>query len=107
MKARFDFETPVNRRDSGSYKWDADLPEGVVLTPAQRERVIPLWVADMDFQAAPCILDALRRRVEHGVFGYTRVPDSYYDAVQFVILPADSTIAESKDLLGKTIGCQL
>ena len=81
MKARFDFETPVNRRDSGSYKWDADLPEGVVLTPAQRERVIPLWVADMDFQAAPCILDALRRRVEHGVFGYTRVPDSYYDAV--------------------------
>ena len=81
MKARFDFETPVNRRDSGSYKWDADLPEGVALTPAQRERVIPLWVADMDFQAAPCILDALRRRVEHGVFGYTRVPDSYYDAV--------------------------
>ena len=81
MKASFDFETPVNRRDSGSYKWDADLPEGVVLTPAQRDRVLPLWVADMDFQAAPCILDALRRRVEHGVFGYTRVPDSYYEAV--------------------------
>ena len=81
MKASFDFETPVNRRDSGSYKWDADLPEGVVLTPAQRDRVIPLWVADMDFPAAPCIRDALRRRVEHGVFGYTRVPDSYYESV--------------------------
>ena len=81
MEASFDFETPVNRRDSGSYKWDADLPEGVVLTPAQRDRVIPLWVADMDFQAAPCIRDALRRRVEHGVFGYTRVPDSYYESV--------------------------
>ncbi|MBR3449740.1 MAG: pyridoxal phosphate-dependent aminotransferase [Bacteroidales bacterium] len=81
MKASFDFETPVNRRDSGSYKWDADLPEGVILTPAQRDRVIPLWVADMDFQAAPCIRDALRRRVEHGVFGYTRVPDSYYESV--------------------------
>lgn len=80
MKTSFDFETPVDRRRSGSYKWDADLPEGVILTPAQRGRVIPLWVADMDFQAAPCILDALRRRVEHGVFGYTRVPDSYYDA---------------------------
>ena len=53
MKASFDFETPVNRRDSGSYKWDADLPEGVVLTPAQRDRVIPLWVAEMDFPAAP------------------------------------------------------
>ncbi|MCR5710034.1 MAG: pyridoxal phosphate-dependent aminotransferase [Bacteroidales bacterium] len=77
----FDFTTPVARRDSGSYKWDADLPEGVVLTAEQRDRVIPLWVADMDFQAAPCILDALRRRVEHGVFGYTRVPDSYYESV--------------------------
>ncbi|MBQ5435762.1 MAG: PatB family C-S lyase, partial [Bacteroidales bacterium] len=81
MKASFDFETSVNRRDSGSYKWDADLPEGVALTPAQRDRVLPLWVADMDFQAAPCIRDALRRRVEHGVFGYTRVPDSYYESV--------------------------
>ncbi len=81
MKASFDFETPLDRRHSGSYKWDADLPEGVILTPAQRDRVIPLWVADMDFQAAPCILDALRRRVEHGVFGYTRVPDSYYESV--------------------------
>lgn len=81
MRDRFDFETPLDRRGSGSYKWDADLPEGVVLRPEQRERVIPLWVADMDFPAAPCILDALRRRVEHGVFGYTRVPDSYYEAV--------------------------
>ena len=81
MKASFDFETPLDRRHSGSYKWDADLPDGVVLTPAQRDRVIPLWVADMDFQAAPCILDALQRRVEHGVFGYTRVPDSYYESV--------------------------
>lgn len=81
MKSSFDLGTPVNRRGSGSYKWDADLPEGADLTPAQRERIIPLWVADMDFQAAPCILDALRRRVEHGVFGYTRVPDSYYESV--------------------------
>lgn len=40
-----------------------------------------MWVADMDFRTAPCILDALRKRVEHGVFGYTYLPDSYYDAV--------------------------
>ena len=76
-----DFETLVDRRGSGSYKWDAALPEGVVLSAAQRERVIPLWVADMDFPAAPCIRDALRRRVEHGIFGYTSVPESYYEAV--------------------------
>jgi cystathionine beta-lyase len=42
---------------------------------------LPLWVADMDFEAAPAIRQALARRVEHGVFGYTEVDDDYYDAV--------------------------
>ena len=42
---------------------------------------IPLWVADMDFEAAPAIREALQKRVEHGVFGYAIVQDSYYDAV--------------------------
>ena len=40
-----------------------------------------MWVADMDFRTAPVIVDALHRRVEHGIFGYTRVPDSYYETV--------------------------
>jgi cystathionine beta-lyase len=40
-----------------------------------------MWVADMDFQTAPAIIKALHKRVEHGVFGYTLVPDSYYEAV--------------------------
>lgn len=65
------FDEIINRRGSGSYKWDS----------CPNDSTLPLWVADMDFQAAPCIIDALRRRVEHGVFGYVRVPDSYYDAV--------------------------
>ena len=72
----YDFDRITPRRGSGSYKWDARPPFGTDM-----DRVIPLWVADMDFPAAPCILDALRRRVEHGIFGYTQVPDSYYDAV--------------------------
>lgn len=67
----FDFDTPVSRRGSGSYKWD-DTPDF---------DVIPLWVADMDFRTAPVVIDALRKRVEHGVFGYTIVDDSYYDAL--------------------------
>lgn len=67
----FDFDTPVSRRGSGSYKWD-DTPDF---------DVIPLWVADMDFRTAPVVIDALRKRVEHGVFGYTLVDDSYYDAL--------------------------
>lgn len=68
---KFDFDTPVKRRDTNSYKWDS----------VNMENVIPLWVADMDFKTAPCIIEALRKRVEHGIFGYTRVPDDYYKAV--------------------------
>ncbi|MBQ0121577.1 MAG: cystathionine beta-lyase, partial [Bacteroidales bacterium] len=68
----FDFDTPVNRRGTNSYKWDSDhVGDGV----------LPMWVADMDFRTAPAIIDALRTRVEHGVFGYVTVPESYYDAV--------------------------
>ena len=43
--------------------------------------VLPLWVADMDFRTAPAITEALARRVAHGIFGYTRVPEAYYNAV--------------------------
>ncbi|MCM1405758.1 MAG: aminotransferase class I/II-fold pyridoxal phosphate-dependent enzyme, partial [[Clostridium] fimetarium] len=69
--SRFDFDAPVDRRGSGSYKWDSDSdPE-----------VIPLWVADMDFRTAPCVIEALRRRVDHGVFGYTLVGEEYYRAL--------------------------
>ena len=73
---KFDFESITDRRGSGCVKWDA--PNGVGVPPSD---VIPMWVADMDFKAAPCIIEALRRRVEHGVFGYTEVPDSYYEAI--------------------------
>lgn len=66
----YDFDTLVDRRGSSCVKWDLCAPD-----------VIPMWVADMDFPTAPCIVEALRRRVEHGVFGYTIVPDGYYDAV--------------------------
>lgn len=66
-----DFDKIINRRRSGCYKWDE----------MESDDIIPLWVADMDFEVAPCIMDALRKRVEHGVFGYTMVTDEYYDAV--------------------------
>lgn len=66
----FDFDAPVERRGSYSYKWDTTAAG-----------VLPMWVADMDFTTAPVIIEALRRRVDHGVFGYTAVPDEYYKAV--------------------------
>lgn len=68
---KYDFDSPVQRMGTNSYKWDV----------AGNENLLPMWVADMDFRTAPAIVEALRRRVEHGIFGYTRVPDSYYDAV--------------------------
>ena len=71
MTAEFDFDTPVDRHATGSYKWDSS---------GDRE-VIPLWVADMDFRTAPAIIEALRKRVDHGVFGYVKVPDEYYEAL--------------------------
>ena len=72
----YDFTSLVERRGTACVKWDAPNGAGI---PAGE--VIPMWVADMDFRTAPCIIEALRKRVEHGVFGYTEVPESYYDAV--------------------------
>jgi len=68
---KYDFDEAVDRRGSGCYKYDSEHAKGL----------LPLWVADMDFKAAPCIREALQKRLDHGVFGYTCVPDSYYEAV--------------------------
>lgn len=64
----YDFDSIINRRSTQSYKWD--IAEGE----------LPMWVADMDFRTAPEVIDALRARVEHGIFGYTDVTDEWYDA---------------------------
>lgn len=67
----YDFSRPTERRGTDSYKWDS----------APETDIIPLWVADMDFESFPGITEALQRRVAHGIFGYTRVPEAYYEAV--------------------------
>lgn len=67
----YDFSRPTDRRGTDSYKWDS----------APEADIIPLWVADMDFETFPAITEALQRRVAHGIFGYTRVPETYYEAV--------------------------
>lgn len=66
------FDRGVDRRGTGSYKWDSD---------GYDPDMLPLWVADMDFAVAKPIEDALLRRVEQGAFGYTYVGEDYYDAV--------------------------
>lgn len=89
--SRYDFDELVDRRGTGCVKWD-ERPQ-VLAEASEQVRadasaeistnpdIIPLWVADMDFKAAPAIQEAVRKRAEHGVFGYTVVDDDYYEAV--------------------------
>ena len=68
---KYNFDEIIPRRGTNSYIWDS----------AGDADVLPMWVADMDFRTAPPVVEALRKRVEHGIFGYVRVPDAYYAAV--------------------------
>ena len=68
---KYNFDEIIPRRNTNCYKWDMSASDDV----------LPMWVADMDFQAPPAVITALIRRAQHGVFGYTKVPNTYYDAV--------------------------
>ncbi len=68
---KYDFDQVIERRNTDSIKWGY-----------YQEDVIPLWVADMDFRSAEPIIQALRRRVDHGVFGYSRSPQALRLAIQ-------------------------
>lgn len=72
---QYDFDRYIDRRNTNSLKYDFAVERG---RPAD---VLPLWVADMDFRAPEPVLDALRKSVEHGIFGYSEVKGGYYDAV--------------------------
>lgn len=72
----YDFDTIVNRHGTSSVKWDFE-EEFTGMTG-----LLPLWVADMDFPVPPEIMSAIRRRVDHPIFGYVREPVSYYEAAR-------------------------
>ncbi|MGM0583848.1 MAG: MalY/PatB family protein [Pseudomonadota bacterium] len=75
--SEFDFDTPVDRRGTHSAKWDK-MEDLFGVSP---EDGIPMWVADMDFRAPPPVREALRRAVDHGVFGYFGDDSDYKAAV--------------------------
>ncbi len=91
----YNFDEIIDRRGTGCVKWDEEAavppPFGGVGSPsgiggsttgtAGSLSLIPLWVADMDFTVAPAIQEAIRRRAQHPVFGYTHVQDDYYQSV--------------------------
>ncbi|MCH5268557.1 MAG: pyridoxal phosphate-dependent aminotransferase [Lachnospiraceae bacterium] len=66
----YDFDSRISRRDSYSLKWDV------------KDNELPMWVADMDFQTAPEIREEILERAGHGIFGYTVIPDAWYEAYQ-------------------------
>lgn len=66
----FDFDKIVERRGTDCVKWD-EAEEGV----------LPMWVADMDFETAPCVKEAVISRARHGVYAYNFIPQSFYDAI--------------------------
>lgn len=68
---KFHFDEPIDRRGTSCVKWD-ESPSA---------DVIPMWVADMDFPVAPAIHEAIKKRAEHSIFGYTIVEEDYYEAV--------------------------
>ena len=65
----YDFDKIISRCNTNSVKWDT------------HPNILPMWVADMDFETAPAVKAAVQRRAEHGIFGYVHVPDAYYDAI--------------------------
>ncbi|MGI6387401.1 MAG: MalY/PatB family protein [Desulfomonilia bacterium] len=72
---RFDFDTPVDRQGTGSLKWDL----------YQGRDIIPMWVADMDFTSPPAVIAALKKRVRHGVFGYSLPPKELPEVVAHML----------------------
>ncbi len=72
----FDFDTPVERAGTWSQRWERFRG----LDAAGRE-ILPLWVADMDFRAPPPVLEALSRRIDHGVLGYSVLPEALKEAI--------------------------
>lgn len=72
----FDFDTLTDRRGTSALKWDA-------MTEAeQRDGIVPLSVADMEFKSAPCIQRALIEAARHGLYGYTGTDDAYVNALR-------------------------
>lgn len=67
---KYNFDELTDRRGTSSLKWDE-----------ASDFELPMWVGDMDFKTAPCVSDAIERRLRHGIFGYNTVPEEWYRAI--------------------------
>jgi len=76
MNKGYSFDEAIDRRNTGSIKYDVAIKKG------KSEDIIPLWVADMDFKTPPCVVSALSKRLEHGVFGYSDSGQEYFNVLK-------------------------
>jgi cystathionine beta-lyase len=72
----FNFDDIIDRRNTSSLKWDRY---------GERD-ILPMWLADMDFRSPPAVIEALRQRVDHGIFGYTLPPEELIETIQANLL---------------------
>ena len=73
--AKYNFNKKINRKNTNSVKWD------LLKLKFRTEDVLPMWVADMDFEIPPCVQEAIQERSQHPVLGYTFRDDSYYQSI--------------------------
>ena len=70
-----DLDIVIDRKNTNSMKFDFAKEEG------KPENLLPFWIADMDFPVAACITEALQKRVDHAIYGYSEAKPSYFKAV--------------------------
>ncbi len=87
---RFDFDKLTDRIGTNSMKWDVSQGE------------LPMWVADMDLETAPCVKKAIQKRAEHGCFGYSLVPESFYEAISDWWRVRHNTFFDKSDMIFTT-----
>lgn len=76
MERNLDFDSIIDRKNTNCLKYDFAKRRGMP------EDVLPLWVADMDFKTSSYIQDALKKQIEHGIFGYSEVQEDYFETVK-------------------------
>src|SRR6056297_1783706 len=89
MEDFMNFDQVINRIGTNAIKWNR----------FKDKDALPLWVADMDFQSPKAVINALKSRAKHGIFGYTSIPDAYYKNIQDWYLKRQSWQINSEDII--------
>lgn len=92
------FEHPLDRRGSASIKWDA-YPRYFELKADEALDMLPMWVADMDFPAPKAVLDTLRKRLDHGILGYTTADHALIESIRYWLQKRHSWDVQAETIL--------